>query len=207
MSSTNRSAVRNGNDFYPTPAWCVDRLLEAVDLPGGRWLEPAAGRGAIVAAVNARRADVSWRVVEAFAEPTDRDTYQRLGVAAADITTADFLAAPCGPMDEPVDVVITNPPFNRAIEFVTQAMTYRPCVIAMLLRLNFLGTEGRSVFMRTHAPDVYVLPNRPSFSRQGTDSIEYAWFVWSGARARRTGRVQVLDVTPPAARRGSGRAS
>lgn len=32
--------------------------------------------------------------------------------------------------------------------------------------------------MRSHTPDIYVLPNRPSFSGKGTDSIEYAWFVW-----------------------------
>ena len=46
MSATNRGAVRNEHDFYPTPAWCVHRLLEAVPLPAGRWLEPCVGDGA-----------------------------------------------------------------------------------------------------------------------------------------------------------------
>lgn len=200
MSSTNRSAVRNDNDFYPTPAWCVDRLVEAVDLPGGRWLEPAAGRGAIVAAVNARRADVRWSVVEAFPQPEDRAVYGRLGVGVADIAHTDFLATEPDPAAEPFQVIITNPPFNQAMEFVTQAMTYRPRAIAMLLRLNFLGTEGRAAFMRTHAPDVYVLPNRPSFSGKGTDSIEYAWFVWPGRRPRKAGRIRVLEPTPASIR-------
>lgn len=31
MSATNRSDVRRPDDFYETPAWCVRRLLEAVD--------------------------------------------------------------------------------------------------------------------------------------------------------------------------------
>ena len=35
-----------GCDYYPTPAWCVRRLLEAVDLPGGRWLGAADERRA-----------------------------------------------------------------------------------------------------------------------------------------------------------------
>ena len=55
MSSINRATRPGWKDFYPTPAWCVGCLLEAVELPGGTWLEPAAGRGAIVEAVGARR--------------------------------------------------------------------------------------------------------------------------------------------------------
>lgn len=41
MSATNRGAVRNKDDFYATPAWCVRALLATVQLPGGNWLEPA----------------------------------------------------------------------------------------------------------------------------------------------------------------------
>lgn len=79
--------------------------------------------------------------------------------------------------------------------------------MAILLRLNFLGTEGRSAFMREHAPDVYVLPNRPSFTGTKTDSIEYVWFVWPGARRRRSGKMQVLDVTAASVRLPPARAS
>ena len=64
MSATGRSSVRKDYDNYPTPAWCVRRLLERVDLPGGTWLEPAAGDGAIVRAVRAARHDVDWIAVE-----------------------------------------------------------------------------------------------------------------------------------------------
>jgi hypothetical protein len=46
MSATNRGAVRRADDYYATPAWCVRALLASVQLPGGRWLEPAAGDGA-----------------------------------------------------------------------------------------------------------------------------------------------------------------
>ena len=70
MSSTNRGGKRQDLDVYPTPAWVVDRLLEVVDFPGGRWLEPCAGDGAIMRAVNAWRADVRWDACELRAECT-----------------------------------------------------------------------------------------------------------------------------------------
>ena len=56
--------------------------------------------------------------------------------------------------------------------------------------------------MTKHPPDLYVLPNRPSFTKNGnTDSIEYAWFVWghdryvSGGQARPS-VWKLLDLTP-----------
>lgn len=197
MSSTNRGARRDSQDFYPTPSWCVDRLLEEVDPPGGTWLEPAAGRGDIVAAVSEKRCDVRWKLIEAHRHDEDRAAYRRLGVLARDVHHRSFLDVAPSDLKERIDVVITNPPFSLAMEFVTHAMTFKPGVIAMLLRLNFLATEGRAPFMRRHAPDVFVLPNRPSFTGgRKTDSIEYAWFVWPGARRRKSGRVRVLDVTP-----------
>lgn len=53
MSSTNRNSnTRRADDAYYTPAWCVRALLRTIGtLPGGLWLEPAAGTGAIARAV------------------------------------------------------------------------------------------------------------------------------------------------------------
>jgi hypothetical protein len=71
----------------------------------------------------------------------------------------------------------------------------------MLLRLNFLGSSVRAQFMRSHTPDVYVLPNRPSFTGNGTDSIEYTWFVWRhGNAGRAEGKLTLLSETPLAER-------
>jgi hypothetical protein len=65
----------------------------------------------------------------------------------------------------------------------------------MLLRLNFLGGAKRTAFLRARPPDIYVLPNRPSFTGHGTDACEYAWFVWPSNRQRHQGHVQVLAET------------
>jgi hypothetical protein len=89
-------------------------------------------------------------------------------------------------------VAITNPPFRLAQEFIDAALACADHVV-MLLRLNYLASKGRWPFMSRHTPDVYVLPNRPSFTGGKTDSIEYAWFVWRPG-PRSEGRLRVLGL-------------
>ena len=48
----------------------------------------------------------------------------------------------------------------------------------MLLRLNFLGSQGRATWLRADQPSFWLTPRRPSFINGRTDSIEYAWFIW-----------------------------
>lgn len=191
MSSTNRGQRGGGaDDFFRTPAWCVRRLLEACPLPGGEWLEPAAGDGAIIRAVAGVRDDVRWTAVE------KRDgQHAALAGVAHYVTTTDFLD--WRPFQH-FAVAITNPPYSLAQRFVEHALDLADNV-AMLLRLNFLASLTRAAFMRECPPDVYVLPNRPSFRADGkTDSIEYAWFVWPPDRRRECGTVRVLVPTPAA---------
>jgi hypothetical protein len=194
MSSTNRGGQRIENDVYSTPAWCVHRLLEACPLPAGRWLEPAAGEGAIIKAVNEKRSDVLWSAVDL------RDTFadlQQIPVSQAILTGHDFLGLDMSDL-APFDVILTNPPYSLAEEFVQRSLGLADNV-AMLLRLNFLGSEARSDFLRRQPPDVYVLPNRPSFVGGKTDSCEYAWFVWRGNQRLtfpRHGGISVLAPTP-----------
>ncbi|MCA9489963.1 MAG: hypothetical protein KC621_08570 [Myxococcales bacterium] len=188
MSSTARGGKRSEADHYPTPAWCVDRLLEACALPGGRWLEPCAGEGAIAEAVLASRDDVMFDLHEL--RPDCLPALQRI-VPDGRIALGDVLLR--SPPRTRYDVVITNPPFSSAqpvLEWSLRAGT----TVVLLLRLNFLGTRGRAAFMRRHPPDVYVLPDRPSFTGKGTDSIEYAWFVWPRER-REAGTIRVLATT------------
>jgi hypothetical protein len=163
-------------EVYPTPGWCVHRLLEAVHLPRGVWLEPCVGAGAIVQAVSELRDDIEWHTVEVRPE------------CAAD-ETANFLQRPI--LGRAYDVGLMNPPFSKALQFASVAM--RQCThVAMLQRLNWLASEERASWLRDNPPGVYVLPNRPSFVGPGTDAQEYAWYVWPPQH--RT--VQVLRSTP-----------
>lgn len=207
MSSTNRGGKRSPADFYPTPPYCVVRLLEAMtgpdSLPGGKWLEPCAGDGAIIKVIRRLRKDDDIDAVEIREE-----CRPNLQENADNVYIYDFVskAGELPPAVSPptYSVVITNPPFSIAMEVIQRSMKFAPIVI-MLLRMNYLESEDRCEFMRKHCPDLYVLPNRPSFAGDGsTDSITYAWFVWRGMRVGSTihphtggvGTVQVLASTP-----------
>lgn len=187
MSATGRSEVRRADDFYETPAWCVRRFLEAVELPAGRWLEPAVGGGAIVRAVNSYARPLPDRAPTWDCLDARSNRYGDVG---------DFLALAESMRQLPKwDVAITNPPYSFAIEFIV-AMLPLAHHVAVLTRLNFLAGAGRREFFATEPPDVYVLPNRPSFTEDGrTDATEYAWLHWGPRRGNPRGRWKILAGT------------
>jgi len=191
VSATGRGAKRSDADFYPTPASATLAILRALALPGGRWLEPSAGDGAIIRAVNAMRSDVRWTACELRMECAPR-------LAAVDRTAeivagVNFLTAD---ITQRFDVALLNPPFCDAVAFIAKCLDCADWVVA-LERVNFLGSAGRNRFWREHAPDLYLLPERPSFTGEGTDATEYAWFVWPpGGHDRSAGRIEVLPVSP-----------
>lgn len=83
------------------------------------------------------------------------------------------------------DAIITNPPFIHAEDWIT---TFLPRlapdgIMALLLRLNFLGSQGRWERLWQHEAyrpsHMYVMPARVGFTTDGgTDSIEYMIAVW-----------------------------
>ncbi|NVJ05026.1 hypothetical protein HUW63_07200 [Myxococcus sp. AM001] len=172
--------------------------MEVVHFKGGHWLEPCAGEGAIISTID--RPDVRWTAVEI--QPQFEPLLRKIpGVKSIEIRDfLDYNPSINLPSKLPFDAVITNPPYLEAMEFVAHCMTLASRV-AMLLRLNFLASNKRNTFMRQHCPDVYVLPDRPSFTGKGTDSIEYAWFVWDAEEPRTTGKIQVIQSTPPSERK------
>jgi hypothetical protein len=186
--------VRQPHDFYPTPAWVVHRLLEAVRLPAGHWCDPCAGDGAILRAADVVRRDVIWTAIEIRPE-CEGD----LEATGAIVVLGDALSCEWQFRPEPITVVITNPPYSLAEPFLRRALTMAP-MVAFLLRLDFLGSAKRCRLFHEAVPDVYPLPNRPSFVGGGTDKYDYAWFVWPPMRRRRAGYLSVLADTPRAVR-------
>lgn len=201
MSATNRGAQRRAFDWYGTPAWPVRRLLEAVVLPDGDWLEPAVGDGAIVRAVNScpniELGRVTWTTLDIRPE------------AKAHVI-GDFLTHDFG--QRRFSVAITNPPYSLAFDFAKKCMGLAN-VTVLLLRLNWLeGNEkvGSKDWIRDNMPDVYVLPNRPTFTGGGNDACAYAWMIWRAKHLRaepgavvRQGRIRVLDKTSKEERRAA----
>jgi len=182
---------------FPTPSWCVRRLLEAWCPYPGLLVEPCAGSGGIIKAVSEEldEGQCSWLATEVNPDRYEELTKQDQLHACV---LGDFLELTQGQEPNPrVNAVITNPPFTLAQRFVERCRVLYPnAEVVMLLRLGFLESDARVSFYNTHGvPDIYVLPNRPSFVGKGkTDSTAYGWFVWPPSK-RSEGTVQILRPT------------
>lgn len=158
MSSTNRGAVRERDDFYATPAWAADLILRELTLsrPLGRVIDPAAGTGALLD--RAREAGA----IETCGIELDLGRANAAHKKGHAVYCGDALS---GTTWEPFDLCLMNPPFSHALPFVEHAVAQmRPGGrVAALLRLAFLESAERLAFHRAHPADVHALSRRPSF--------------------------------------------
>lgn len=172
MSAANRGVIRATNDLYPTPGWLTEGILSHLDqyLRSPMYvLEPAAGAGAIMH-------EMTKRWPGAHIDGIDIDP----SFSGSGIVKADFLTLPPRPE---YDLIISNPPYSLALQFIQTAMKWRRdehAPVVMLLRLNFLGGQRRAPWLRANMTSVYVSPRRPSFTAHGTEATEYSWLVWNG---------------------------
>jgi SAM-dependent methyltransferase len=185
MSATNRSDVRHPDDFYATPAWATRAILRRLRVgPGHRVLEPGCGTGAILKEIVATGAHAVG--IESHADRA-AEAAKHASVACGDyLRTLELAPA------HRYDLVLGNPPFKHAREFVEKALT-QGAGVCMLLRLSWLASRSRADFHRAHPSRVFILPRRPSFTPDGkTDASEYAWFAWGFGG----GTWEILDVGP-----------
>ncbi len=177
MSATGRNLPgreRRPDDYYATPEWLTRALCDALLVHHfpftSKILEPAIGDGAIARVLREYHSRAHIHGVDIRDVPRD----PRCDV----LTIGDFLALEPRPE---FDLIVTNPPYSLAFEYVYHALQWRRAptsLVCMLLRLNFLGGQRRATWLRSNTPSVYVTPRRPSFTGDGTDATEYAWFVW-----------------------------
>lgn len=203
MSATNRGAEKSANDAYYTPPSCTLRFLERYLLPGGLWLEPCAGEGAIIQAVNSMRTDVTWVANEL--DPKDEATLLAIpNVIGVRIGDARELILNVEPV-----VSITNPPFSVSEEILRHLLAVLPRTLHIFLQRTNWAEGPRAQLFREIKPSVYLLPQRPSFKdvvtidektgkarKSSTDATSYSWFVFDGL-----GKFDILDDTPDGVRR------
>jgi hypothetical protein len=186
---SRRSEPADSLDYFPTPPWATRALMHRVlgvtqGLAGFRGMsahEPACGEGHMAVALGE-----FFGAVEA----TDIHDYGYGGVA-------DYLGAPLrGPR---VDWVVTNPPFNRAAEFLARAMNEARQGVALLLRSVWLHGQDRHVRIFAETPPSIVAPFaervpmvKGRWDPEASTATDYCWFVWfEGGRQ---------DWRPPATR-------
>ncbi len=151
-------------DFFPTPPWATRALCEYVIQPSGFVLEPACGAG-----------DMARPLGEYFDK-----------VVASDIHNyghgflSNFLIDPCV-----ADWIITNPPFNLALEFVLKALDEASIGVAVILRTSFVESNGRYEKLFKDNPPTTVAPFvervpmlKGRLDKKAGSATSYAWFVW-----------------------------
>jgi hypothetical protein len=190
-NTSKTRAKRQEHDFYETPSWCVDALVENIMLPHGTWLEPAAGNGSIIKRVSALGCQNRWVACEL--QPKFKPALEQV---AEQVFIGDFFEAV---LPKDFAACVMNPPYSLAESFVKKALTHTETVCA-LLRLGFLSSKKRQAWMSQNRPDVVVLCNRPSFTGTGTDKTDYGWFVW---RPEAKGQIIFARDFPLAQRRPS----
>lgn len=152
---------RRENDAYFTPQDLTRELITRVPIIG-KVYEPCAGNLAIVNAFpnpeNFITNDIDPKMPTQFHVD-----------ATKDIPTDALMAK----------WVVTNPPFNRAIE-VLRLHYWNFDNLALLVRLSFLEpTFARSEFLSEYPPSRMIVLPRCSFTNDGkTDSVTCAWLIW-----------------------------
>ena len=183
MSSTNRSNARNEHiaDYYITPVKDIIQFLgefdrvKTIDLSTNEnfILDPCAGGD------EAHEMSYPKALKEYYAiDDSYLKTIDIRNDSCAEIKD-DYLSMK---LDKKPYVIISNPPFNKALEFIKKALDVvrDDGYVIMLLRLNFLETKSRKEFFDYYMPKwIFVHHKRMSFTEKGgTDSIAYCHMVW-----------------------------
>lgn len=159
---------RESSDFYPTPEYVTEALLEREKFVGSIW-EPASGDGSMSKVLEKYYGNVTSSDIR-----TGKDVYGYQGI--------DFLTTPISKTHN----IVTNPPFKYGKDFVIQAKKIACFKIAMFLKLSFLeGAKRHDFFKDKDFPlkKIYVFSKRVTLSPKGIvpknkGLIAYAWYVW-----------------------------
>jgi len=167
---------RLGRNFFPTPPWAtralVNYLTVAYGRPGDCW-DPAAGEGHMTVALK------DSIMPEASVWGSDIFDY------GAGFPVLDFLAMEksAGPL---VDWIITNPPFNKAVDFAHRCLDLQPVGgFALLVRTTWLegGKRYEALFRHNRPSYVMVFTEQVPMlegvlNPKASSATSYSWFVW-----------------------------
>ena len=174
----SRKNPRVDNDYYATDPAAVYRLLNEWPVYGRRFLEPCVGSGHIADAV-----------LDFFGEKMHATSLDIVDRGYPGTIVQDFLT---WETDSRFDLIITNPPYSLASEFVEKCMMLlsKGGCLAMFLKIQFLDGQKREALFRKYPPKyIYVFRNRmatwsngrcvdPDTGKRWATTFCNAWFVW-----------------------------
>ena len=178
IAGGNPKNGRVDKDFYATNPKAVKMLLNEfneIELSNIDILEPCAGEGHIsktlynLGATNIDCIDIVDRGLE-------------------NIICTDFLSYQT---DKKYDLVMTNPPFSLAQNFIEKSLelTKPNGFVIMFLKIQFLESAKRKIFFEKFPPKyIYVFRNRMATWNNGKEldsngkkwatTMCHAWFIW-----------------------------
>lgn len=168
------------HDYYATDPKSVEALLDAHNIAGCSFYEPACGEGHISKVLKERYPNAKHYSTDLV----DRN-YQDMTVCA-DFLSIDFES----PLWHNVDWIITNPPFKYAKDFVEKSLKITNTGVAMFLKIQFLESESRKEWLQNSPLKyIYVFSKRQVIFRNGEEldpktgkrwanTMCFAWFVW-----------------------------
>ena len=177
MSGTKGSRPREVQDGYPTPHLYVRQIVKQLISEGfitaeTKVLDPAAGDGRVIRWI---RREVG-KEVETHACEIRKIHMARLEEVCNAVYLGDFLKYTTLPQ---YDLIITNPPYSCAEEYIRKSVTLlrKRGQLVLLLRLGFLAGQQRNedLWRRYSYSGLYICTSRPSFVAGGNDSTEYGW--------------------------------
>ena len=173
-----RTEALDSLDFFPTPPWATRAFIEHVlkrlgnfDLRKMKCLEPAAGEGHMAEILK-----------EYFGEVLASDVHDYgKGYKVASYTGQGPDTLP--PMTD-VDFMLTNPPFNGALEFVERALQEVKVGVAVLVRIAWLETDTRWPLFTKYMPTAVATfvercpMVKGCWDPSASTATAYAWVVW-----------------------------
>ena len=161
----NKNNTRDPHDFYATPEWATQKLLDHEKFTGSI-LEPFCGQGHICRVL--QRNDYGYVAKDLINRGFDEFTEEK-----------NFFDE-----TEQFDNIISNPPYTNAVKYVRHALNLSRNKTAMIMRLAFLeGVERRKLFDKCPPARVLVFTKRVTMWKAGIEpsgsgAMAFAWFVW-----------------------------
>ena len=173
IAGGNPTTKRVDFDYYATNPDAVRMLLNSHTFRGIDALEPCAGGGHIAKVLDEKFIVTALDIVDRGYPNT---------------IIHDFLT---WETDSRFDVIITNPPYSLAQEFIEKGLTLLNDggQMAMFLKIQFLEGAKRKKFYENNPPKyIYVFRNRMATFANGEEldkngkkwatTICHAWYVW-----------------------------
>lgn len=200
-----RASVTDALDYFPTPPWASRAVVEDVFPQLGvafhtasmtLW-EPAAGGGHMVETLRPYFRDVFASDVYDYCCGYDVGSFIGQG--------PDVAQCPFKP-----DLIATNPPFNRALDFAQRALDEARVGVALLVRSNWAESLNRyQRLFRDRPPSMIaqfverVPMVKGRWDPNADTATAYAWFIWR--KADRSGRCSFFWIPDGARMRHSRR--